>query len=84
MVWTCVPIIQPITPECSLFHQSCFFNQKPDDLSAGGFFYTGEVLYKQPPVYYENKYFLEEPTNIKLFLLQEKTTTQSVSIAVLL
>jgi len=50
-------------------------NQNADDISEGGFFYTGMVLYKQKPVYYKNKYILEEPTNIKLFLLQEKKTT---------
>jgi len=26
-------------------------NQNPDDLSAGGFFYTDVVLYEQKPVY---------------------------------
>jgi len=59
-------------------------NQNADDLSDGGFFYTGNVFYKQEPVYYKNKYFLEEPSNMKLFLLQEYKTTSSVSIAVLL
>ena len=46
-------------------------SQNADDLSEDGFFYTGKVLYKQIPVYYKNKYFLEEPTNIKLFMLHE-------------
>jgi len=46
-------------------------NQNAEHLSEGGFFYTGNVFYKQKPVYYRNKYFLEEPANIILFLLQE-------------
>jgi len=46
-------------------------NQNADDLREGGFFYTGNVFYKQKPVNYKNKYFLEEPNNMKLFLLQE-------------
>ena len=46
-------------------------NQNAYDLSEGGLFYTGKVLYKQKPVYYRNKSIVEEPANIKLFLLQE-------------
>jgi len=45
-------------------------NQNADDLIEFGFFYTGNVFYKEKPVYYNNVY-LKEPTNIKLFLLQE-------------
>jgi hypothetical protein len=59
-------------------------NQDAHDLSDAGFFYTGEVLYKQKPPYYRNTYFIEKPANKKLFLLQQKKSTQSVSIAVLL
>jgi len=46
-------------------------NQNAYDLSEGGFFYTGNVFYKQNPVYYKNKHFLEEPASMEMFLLQE-------------
>jgi len=41
-------------------------NQNADDLSEGGFFYRGNVFYNQKPVCYRNKYFLKEPSNIKI------------------
>jgi len=58
-------------PNAVLSTWSALSNQNADDLSEGGFFYTGNVFYKQKPLYYRNKYFLEEPANMKLFLLQE-------------
>ena len=58
-------------------------NQDAHGLSDAGIFYTGVVLYKQKPYYYKKKYFLENPANKKIVLLQEKRTTQTVSFAVL-
>ena len=47
-------------------------NQDAYDLSDAGFFYTGAVLYKQKPVYYKKKYFLENPANKNCFCYRRK------------
>jgi len=46
-------------------------NRNADDLNEGGFFYTGNVFYKQKTVYYRIKYFLKEPANIKIVFVTE-------------
>jgi hypothetical protein len=46
--------------------------QDAHDVSDVGFFYTGAVLYKQEPVYYKKKYFLENPANKNCFVTGEK------------
>jgi len=76
MGWTYVPMLfNPLLLNAVFFTWPALFNQNADDLSAGGFFYTDEVLYFKKPVYYNNKYFLEEPNNIKLLLLRKKDNT---------
>jgi len=49
-------------------------NQDAHDLSDTAFFYTGVVLYKQIPVYYKKKCFLENPANTKLFCYRKNHT----------
>ena len=50
-------------------------NQDAHDLSDAGFFYTGEVLYKQKPPYYRNTYFVEKPANKNCFCYSRKVYT---------
>jgi len=47
-------------------------NQDAYDLSDAGFLITDVVLYKQKPVNYKKKYFLENPANKKLFRYRRK------------
>jgi len=55
------------TPEISFSTWDTFCNQNADDLSENVYFYTGKLLHKQKSVYYNNNYFLEEPTHTKFF-----------------
>jgi len=48
MGWTYVPMLfNPLLLNAVFFTWPALFNQNADDLSAGGFFYTVEVLYKK-------------------------------------
>jgi len=48
--------------------------QDEHDLSDVGFFYTGAVFYKQKPLYYKKKCFLENSANTNYFFIGEKHT----------
>jgi len=60
-----------------------FVHSKREDIRAGGFFYTGDVLFKKRPLYTKQIFSLRA-YNTKIAFVKEKKTKQYISIAVLL
>jgi len=84
MGWAYIQILfKPLRPIAFYFTWPALSNENANDLSAGGFFYTGDVLYKQKPLYYKLNTFSKRPL-IKNAFVRGYKTTQSMSIALLL
>ena len=84
MGWSPLPSIRETHPPNAVFSSSSYSSyQEEYDLSDAGFFYTVVLIYKQKLFITRRNIFMKTP-QIKIVLLQEKKTTQSVPLAVLL